>query len=310
MDLSIIIPVYNGEKYIQDCIDSILADILLDAEIIVVNDGLTDSTLQILEQYGEKIILINQCNQGVSGARNNALDVARGRYILFVDADDTVDAFELRKVISKCNGEDIISFGYSIDFYDTSNELIDSCKRVPPYLSLKYTDDVYNTLFTSIIGIGKHDLERWTEEGKLKEGKLQGFTWCYLFRNELIQSKGVRFNREIKYNEDAIFNADVFRCAKDVAFFEDIVYHYIKRKGKGASYQIAHSNCIMAENKLRLLQAKEGIYFDELAKNRGCLDLLCGSNVLSVVEMCALCAGEGGINWSKGFALIQLSLVA
>lgn len=92
--VSIIIPVYNTEKYLSRCLNSLVKQTLHDIEIICINDGSEDNSLSILENYAssdERIVLIDQKNQGQSVARNRGIEIARGKYIGFVDSDDWVD---------------------------------------------------------------------------------------------------------------------------------------------------------------------------------------------------------------------------
>ena len=90
--VSVIIPVYNGEKYIATCIESMLNQTYANIEIIIIDDGSTDQTARICDQYkNEKIIVIHKENAGASAARNTGLDIASGSYIVFVDADDNVE---------------------------------------------------------------------------------------------------------------------------------------------------------------------------------------------------------------------------
>ena len=101
MKISIIVPVYNGEKYFAECIQSILDQSFTDIEVIVINDGSTDGSLPLIKgsaQNDSRVVVINQKNKGVSAARNAGLSKARGDYIMFVDADDYIarkDALEL-----------------------------------------------------------------------------------------------------------------------------------------------------------------------------------------------------------------------
>lgn len=91
MKLSIIVPVYNVEKYIKECIDSLLKVPLDDMEIIVVNDGTKDKSIELLSCYtDERIKIIHRVNGGLSSARNTGLDEAKGEYILFIDSDDFI----------------------------------------------------------------------------------------------------------------------------------------------------------------------------------------------------------------------------
>ena len=114
--ISVIIPVYNVEQYLSKCLESIINQTLQDIEIICINDGSTDNSLQILEEYAQKdsrMIVINQENQGVGVARNKGLEIARGDYIWFVDSDDYVERNGLDYVYekSKENNADIVCFG-------------------------------------------------------------------------------------------------------------------------------------------------------------------------------------------------------
>ena len=102
MKLSIIIPVYNTEEYIRQCIDSVINIKNIETEIIAVNDGSTDRTKDILEEYTEnddRIKVITQENQGASAARNTGIKVSTGDYIYFLDSDDWVDTVSFEKII-------------------------------------------------------------------------------------------------------------------------------------------------------------------------------------------------------------------
>ena len=92
--VSIIVPVYNAAAFLEGCLESILNQSLTNIEVLVVNDGSTDDTLSIINKFAaadDRVVLINGTNQGVSAARNKGLDVARGEYIGFVDADDWIE---------------------------------------------------------------------------------------------------------------------------------------------------------------------------------------------------------------------------
>ena len=102
MKLAILIPVYNAEKYLRECLDSVLAQTFPDWEAICVDDGSTDGSGAILDEYAAKdgrFRVIHQKNAGVSAARNAALDVAKGEWVCFVDADDVIDRDWLRAMM-------------------------------------------------------------------------------------------------------------------------------------------------------------------------------------------------------------------
>lgn len=113
MRFSIIIPVYNVERYLRDCLDSVLNQTFSDWEAVCVNDGSTDGSADILEEYLEKdnrFKVITQPNAGLSAARNTGINVAKGDYILFLDSDDWIETNALEVLSKNLNGEDILCF--------------------------------------------------------------------------------------------------------------------------------------------------------------------------------------------------------
>lgn len=113
MFFSIIIPVYNVEKYLAACLDSVLAQSFDDFEAVCVNDGATDNSAAILEHYKEndnRIKVITQSNAGLSAARNTGLNVASGEYVLFLDSDDWIEPNTLQILSENLNGEDLLCF--------------------------------------------------------------------------------------------------------------------------------------------------------------------------------------------------------
>ena len=125
--VSVIVPVYNVEKYIDKCLESLVNQTLKDIEIIIVNDGSTDNSIKIVEEYKEKyknkIIYLEKENGGLSDARNYGIQYAKGEYIAFLDSDDYVDRKMYEKLYNKAieNNSDIVE----CDFYwKYTNKLI------------------------------------------------------------------------------------------------------------------------------------------------------------------------------------------
>ena len=127
--ISIIMPVYNGEHYIDYSVKSILNQTFTDFELIIVNDGSTDNTREICERFREsddRIILINQVNQGAHHARNNGIKKARGEYYCFFDSDDYIDERMLEDLYDIINDykSDLVVCGFNINTYYTDNDYI------------------------------------------------------------------------------------------------------------------------------------------------------------------------------------------
>ena len=119
--LSIIIPVYNVEKYLRQCLNSVLVDNSFTGQVICVNDGSTDGSLAILEQYAAQysnIEIISQPNAGLSAARNAGLEKATGDYVFFPDSDDWIVAGALDKILTQINGEEVVYFNAKIFYED------------------------------------------------------------------------------------------------------------------------------------------------------------------------------------------------
>lgn len=125
--ISVIIPVYNVEQYLSQCLDSILNQTYQNIELVCVNDGSPDNCGQILEKYAamdERILVIAQKNQGLSGARNTGMRYAHGEYIMFVDSDDWIEAETCEVAVSAAlkYGADLVMWSYVREFEDESKE--------------------------------------------------------------------------------------------------------------------------------------------------------------------------------------------
>lgn len=124
--ISVIVPVYNVAKYLERCLESILSQSFKDFEIICVNDGSTDNSLEILQQYAKKdkrIKIINQKNSGAGYSRNIGINAALGNYLSFIDADDWIDELFLEKVyhLAEVSSADIIETTKSYNYYSADN---------------------------------------------------------------------------------------------------------------------------------------------------------------------------------------------
>lgn len=115
MKISIIVPVYNAEKYIGICIDSILKQTYRNFELLLINDGSSDNSLEVLNQYSKKdkrIRVIDQKNMGVAKTRNKGIQLAKGEYLTFIDNDDYIDKDYLEQFMKVCDTKDIVIGGY------------------------------------------------------------------------------------------------------------------------------------------------------------------------------------------------------
>lgn len=205
--VSVIVPAYNIEKYISRCLDSIIVQTYKNLEIIVVDDGSKDKTVEILDNYEKKdsrVKIIHKENGGVSSARNKGLDIAKGDYIGFVDGDDSIEPnmYEILVKLLEEENADIAHCGYQMIFPN----------RVDYY---------YNT--------GRRKTQT-TQEGikDLLSGKMiEPALYNKLYRRELFNS--IRLDEKIRINEDLEANYRLFKNSKKSIYYDVPLYHYMIR---------------------------------------------------------------------------------
>ncbi len=207
--ISVIIPVYNVENYLNECLDSVVNQTLSDIEIICVNDGSTDNSLNILKQYSKsdnRIKIINQNNLGVSSARNNGLDVSVGKYICFLDSDDYLELDALEKVydVSESNGLDICLFKL-INFDDDTKKQYNEEYFDMTFLKKKYGSSVFshNDIESDLFRISV------TPHSKL-------------FNREFISQ--FKFPEGLIYEDNVFFTQAMFEAGR-VLFYDEYLYN-------------------------------------------------------------------------------------
>lgn len=227
--ISIIIPVYNTEKHIEKCLNSIFQQNYIDLDVICINDGSTDKSLEILLKYQKQyknLKVINKSNEGSGIARNIALEVATGEYVLFADSDDWYlkNAFyELFEVINKKNKTDIIIFG-ALTF--------DQKKiRKGHYSINKIPSKFYNTTFSY-------------EDIKKDLFKFPSTAWSKIYRRKFLEEKNIKF-QEIIVGQDQLFFINSMILAKDIKILNKNLYCYNKNR-KGSTTSIKKKKSLSA----------------------------------------------------------------
>ena len=208
-EVSIIVPVYNVEKYLSFCLDSLVNQTFKDIEIICVNDGSTDNSTEVLEHYAgfdKRIKIINKENGGLSSARNAGLDAATGKYIAFVDSDDFVSHFLVERAynfVQKKNA-DFAAFGFDY-VVGNSLKLYESGFSFPKSLVGKcvYETDLNENFYT----------------------KIHPTAWCKFYSAKLIQNNNLRFCEDIIF-EDLPFAAEVYLSANRMVYTNLPLYYY------------------------------------------------------------------------------------
>ena len=203
--VSVIMPVYNADEFLEESIKSILAQSCTEWELIIIDDGSQDNTAEICDRYSgadTRIKVIHQQNGGVSKARNVGIDEAKGKFIVFVDADDILPDDSLEKRIQQVQDYDFFIGGFEA----FSGEKV---RETNVYDTKIYDnhDILLSIVSTNVLGY-------------------QGYIWNKLFRSEIIKKHRIRFDEQIQMNEDRLFCAEYIRFCKQTIVSKSIVYRY------------------------------------------------------------------------------------
>lgn len=212
--LSVIIPVYNVEQYLAQCLNSILAQKVDDMEIICVNDGSTDHSADILAEYAKKsprLKIVTKSNGGLSSARNAGLDIAGGTYVGFVDSDDFIhpEMFDRMLSLATKQNADVIECGVKL------------VRESPCGL-------------TGLLEQSWHDVPRESFPEFCYEGVHQTlvYVWNKIYRRSMLAEANVRFPEKLN-GEDLVFNAGILPHCRSLYRIDDILYYY--RFGRSGS---------------------------------------------------------------------------
>ena len=217
--VSIIVPVYNVEKYIERCLNSLIHQTLQDIEIILVDDKSQDNSSLICDNYAKKDkrikVIHKEKNEGLGFARNSGIEIATGEYLAFLDSDDYVDIDFYENLYNNNEGADII-YGASKDEYDGVTTRVGKC----PLSKKVYENEeiIPNILYNMI--------------GNVNQNLVIGFTTCMgIYKNNIIKKYNIRFYSERQFiSEDCLFNFDFIPKCKKIKFVDNTFFHYCHRK--------------------------------------------------------------------------------
>lgn len=296
--VSIIVPCYNVENYIEECIQSILKNKYEPKELILINDGSTDGTQLVLNKFKNNLYVkvLEQKNSGVSACRNRGLQEAKGEFILFVDSDDWISTDCIEKLVNKAvdSEADLILCGYWVAVEERDGSTKFEKKKVPRFCC-KNKEDIFDTLFKDLMGISNWDIYRWNHGGKLNsEDKIDGYSCGRLYRKSIIEKYCIRFDTNLYMKEDTIFNLEYLSYIETTSFVNDNLYFYrIRRDRSNVVARLNENWEHIYRNKLGLLKARTKIRNINMEINqRDVLDMYCGSIVLSAIEVALCCAKE------------------
>ena len=217
--VSVIIPVYNIEEYVERCLMSVVNQTYYNLEIIVVNDGSKDNSLEICEKISrsdKRIQIITQPNGGLSAARNTGLKNASGKYVMFVDGDDWIDLHCIESAVSNIADSDIFIFSFVREYKN---------KTVPTQIFdndyLEFKGETLNGLVRRLVGPISNEMKRPHKIEDLNPA------WNKLYKTDLIKEIKFVNTKEIG-TEDLWYNILAFSKSKKIIFKNVLLYHYNK----------------------------------------------------------------------------------
>ena len=285
MKLSIIVPIYNVENYLEECLNSLSKQSCKDIEFICINDGSIDNSLTILNKYSikdERFKIINKTNGGLSSARNEGIKNATGEYLYFVDGDDYIDEFTCSKLIDILNSYKVDTLFTGYFRKDWNNQIYKIYPKSDKNIIEK--DDIKDIFIPSILGISFDKLYGWFEGKSLNSNNEFPTVWRFVYSNKIIKENNIFFNERLITGEDIIFNLQYLHYSKRIKIVNECYYYYIWRKGSlSNSYE---KKIKFFESKVRLIEEREKLndyfisnYNIDYSKNYE------ASIVLSLVQM-------------------------
>lgn len=207
--VSIIVPVYNVEKYLRRCIDSIINQTYRNIEIIIIDDGSTDNSGKICDEYAKRdnrIKIIHQQNKGVSSTRNNGIEHANGKYITFVDSDDFIERKMIETIYNKiiCENADIVICG--VKSIDENNNVINQ--------SINTKENKFNNVNAIKV--------------MLDEKLFYSVCWAKLYKKKLFNN--IKFNPKIRIAEDMDVLYRVLYKSNKIVQIPERLYNWTNRK--------------------------------------------------------------------------------
>ncbi|NLO09097.1 MAG: glycosyltransferase family 2 protein [Clostridiales bacterium] len=213
--VSIIVPIYNAQKYIDVCLDSILKQTYQDFELILVDDGSQDASGRICDLYekkDERITVYHRDNHGVSASRNFGLAHARGKYVLFIDADDSIEPNMLKGCIELAdeNKADLVICSFRYYMRDDNNRMVE------------------NSLASDFCGSAREVFDQWFIT--LVEKEILNPPWNKLIKKELLDKRLIQFHEEFSICEDMTFSTLLLSASKTTVLTGNMYYNYFISK--------------------------------------------------------------------------------
>ncbi len=310
--VSIIIPVYNVEHFLNKCLESVINQTYKNTEIIIVDDCSIDNSGKICDEFKEKykeITLIhNENNEGVSYGRNKGIELSTGEYILFVDGDDYIDTTLVEKAVEKLCYEkekhvvDTVCYGFqTVD--EKYNELSTEDAILWPETYIEK-----NRIFDEVIGsmvVSKEEVEYWFSHQEksyyesIHKNKKMGSCWRFLLSKDIIIKNNISFKKEIRRGQDIVFMISYLLCSQGMTNVEGYLYKYVQRMTS-----TMHTN-VDVQKKISLIEGMDQtVAYAPAGKDEALRNKWRGQRLLAAMNSARYYARECG--YLKGFKYFRL----
>lgn len=232
-EISIIVPVYNAEKYLNRCIESIRAQTFHDYEVLLVNDGSIDNSLAICKEATKKddrFLVYDKVNEGPGLAREHGLNMSHGKYVFFVDSDDYIEPMCIEKMLKTLvrDNVDLVRCNVVIEYKSHTKKMWqpDFCDKVIR------REEICNRIVPLMIAPEKES----DFNARLHRGCV-----CSLFKKEIVTKNGIHFTN-LTGGEDALFTMELYLNSESIEFIQDYFYHYEQGNEESLSKTISNVN--------------------------------------------------------------------
>lgn len=252
---SLIIPVYNVENYLEQCLNSIINQAFNDYEVIIINDGSTDNSLSLCELFALKhkhVKLINQKNQGLSSARNSGMAMASGKYIWFVDSDDYIQKNSLEILYNHLSESFLDVLGFSNYHFIEETQLLRENNINSESIILSNLELIEQNLLFEIA------------------------PWIYIYKHDFLKEHTINFREDIKIHEDEFYLIEVLSKLKSIKFIADRLY----------IYRIRVNSLMRSNRKLDKLYSFAQLiyYFNELKNKKYLCEYFWNSKIYHTIQ--------------------------
>lgn len=293
--VSVVLPCYNVESYIRRGLDSVIAQSLQEWEAILVDDGATDSTGRICDEYAERdsrFRVIHTQNQGLPCARNNGMKYVSGELLYFMDPDDWIEpnCFERCYEIYQKYPCDIIHFGFWWCY--------EGCEKIRDWqttFSIVEGDDIYKKYTCPEAGFGQEQLNRYYRGENIWTLRDNGSVWTCLFSRDFVVENNLLFLAGVTMNEDYFFLIEATYKAKKIIELPDAFYNYYQRRD--SIVHMKRSPSFLFNYKFRHIKERQRLR--EMIKEFDLHDSYLGTHILSCLQLALLTSGE--MKWYKQF---------